>query len=132
MVLRGSKVRPESSLDDSEDAVHRARSYLRQVNAAIRQADDERTNDLKKALGNIERRESHGERVSPDELHNIVRVLVEKIDALEQRRDDAEIRLKETEENMRATILQLVAGGQFLFLFLKQLVLMIVRLSLFF
>ena len=109
MVLRGSKVRPESTLEDSEAAVERARAYLRQAQANLRAA--KKTDDLKEALASIHRRESHGEQVSPNELQNIVRVLVEKIDALEEKERQGQVQVVQAERQVRDTLYQLGAGG---------------------
>jgi solute carrier family 25 phosphate transporter 23/24/25/41 len=109
MVLRGSKVRPESTLEDSEAAVERARDYLRQAQANLRAAT--KTDDLKEALASIHRRESHGEQVSPNELQDIVRVLVEKIDALEETERQGQRQVHQAERQVRDTLYQLAAGG---------------------
>jgi solute carrier family 25 phosphate transporter 23/24/25/41 len=109
MVLRGSKVRPESTLEDSEAAVERARDYLRQAQANLRAA--KKTDDLKEALASIHRRESHGEQVSPNELQDIVRVLVEKIDALEETERQGQRQVHQAERQVRDTLYQLAAGG---------------------
>ena len=109
MVLRGSKVRPESTLADSEAAVERARDYLRQAQAKLRAA--KKTDNLKEALASIHRRESHGEQVSPKELQDIVRVLVEKIDALEETERQGQMQVHQAERQVRDTLYQLAAGG---------------------
>jgi solute carrier family 25 (mitochondrial phosphate transporter), member 23/24/25/41 len=109
MVLRGSKVRPESTLEDSEAAVTRARAYLRQAQRDLKQAQN--TQNLKRALTSIERRESSGEKVSPDELKDIVRVLLEKLDALEENEKIGKQQVIDAERRMRDTVLQLAAGG---------------------
>jgi solute carrier family 25 phosphate transporter 23/24/25/41 len=109
MVLRGSKVRPESTIEDSEAAVTRAREYLRQAQANLRAA--KKTDELKEALASIHRRESLGEKVSPTELQDIVRVLVEKIDTLEERERYGKQQVKQAEQQVKDTFYQLAAGG---------------------
>ena len=109
MVLRGSKVRPESTLEDSEAAAERALDYLRQAQANLRAA--KKTDDLKEALASIHRRESHGEQVSPNELQDIVRVLVEKIDALEETERQGQRQVRQAERRVRDMLYQLAAGG---------------------
>ena len=109
MVLRGSKVRPESTIEDSEAAVTRARAYLRQAQSELRQA--QKTDTLKKQLISIERRESTGEKVSTDELKDIVRVLVEKLDHLEENERIGQQKVQDAERRVRETFLQLAAGG---------------------
>ena len=82
MVLRGSKIRPESTLEDASAAVERARDFLRQTREQLHLV--QAGTDLKSALSDIKRRKSLGEPVSPEELENIVRLLLDKIDALER------------------------------------------------
>lgn len=52
-----------------------------------------------------------GEYVDPKELHEIVRLLLEKIDSLEQAERDGKERVMRAEKNVQNTILQLASGG---------------------
>ena len=109
MVLRGSKIRPESTLEDANAAVARARDFLRQTREQLRTAQTGAA--LKGALSDIKRRESLGEHVDPQELENIVRLLLDKIDALERAEIEGQQRVDKAERGVRNTLLQLASGG---------------------
>ena len=109
MVLRGSKIRPESTLDDAHDAVRRARQYLKQTRSELASARS--SAPFREALGALERRESHGEKVDVDELRDIVRLLVARIDALEDAEREGLERVARAERRVRETMLQLACGG---------------------
>jgi solute carrier family 25 phosphate transporter 23/24/25/41 len=67
--------------------------------------------ELEGALVEIKRRESLGEHVEAQELENIVRVLLDKIDALEQAEEEGQRRVHRAERGLRDTMLQLACGG---------------------
>ena len=109
MVLRGSKIRPESTLEDASAAVERARDFLRQTREQLNLVQS--GSDLKSALSDIKRRKSLGEPVSPEELENIVRLLLDKIDALERAELEGQRRVITAEKGVRDTLTQLACGG---------------------
>ncbi len=109
MVLRGSRIRPESTLDDAQDAVRRARQYLKQTRSELASARS--SAPFREALGALERRESHGEKVDVDELRDIVRLLVARIDALEDAERKGLEQVAAAERQVRETLLQLACGG---------------------
>ena len=109
VVLRGSKIRPESTLDDANAAVARARDFLRQTRKELRSA--QAGDALKGALTEIKRRESVGEHVDPQELQDIVRLLVDRIEALERAEIEGQRRVEKAEREVRNTLLQLACGG---------------------
>ena len=65
MVLRGSKIKPDSSLQEASLAVERANAYLNQAERDLQRSEKAVTEKLR----SIERRVSEGkERVEQEEL----------------------------------------------------------------
>ena len=81
MVLRGSKTRPDTSLEDAQQAIARANKYLRQTRRELQKAKNDGYNTLRK----IERRDSDGTSVVTRELTEILRVLLETIKKHEEK-----------------------------------------------
>ena len=107
MVLRGSKTRPDTSLEDAQQAIARANKYLRQTRRELQKAKNEGYNTLRK----IERRDSDGTSVvTKEELTEILRVLLETIKKHEEKEMKAQTAMQQARDNFRTTILQLFSG----------------------
>ena len=108
MVLRGSKTRPDTSLEDAQQAIARANKYLRQTRRELQKAKNEGYNTLRK----IERRDSDGTSVvTKEELTEILRILLETIKKHEEKEMKAQTAMQQARDNFRTTILQLFSGG---------------------
>ena len=76
MVLRGSKIKPDDSLEDAQLAIKRANKYLRQTRKELEKAKNVGIDTLK----TIERKDSDGTSiVTKEELTEILGVLLDTI-----------------------------------------------------
>ena len=108
MVLSGSKVKPDSSIQECSLAVKRANAYLKQTKKALERSEKTVTERLKA----IERRDSEGnEKVSQEELLHIIRILVTNVQGNERAKREAEIAVANARDNFRRTVLQFLSGG---------------------
>ena len=108
MVLRGSKIKPDDSLEDAQLAIKRANKYLRQTRKELEKAKNVGIDTLK----TIERKDSDGTSiVTKEELTDILGVLLDTIRKQEEEKRRAEIAVRNANENLRKTLLQLLCGG---------------------
>ncbi len=108
MVLRGSKIKPDDSLEDAQLAIKRANKYLRQTRKELEKAKNVGIDTLK----TIERKDSDGTSiVTKEELTDILGVLLDTIRKQEEEKSRAEIAVRNANENLRKTLLQLLCGG---------------------
>jgi solute carrier family 25 (mitochondrial phosphate transporter), member 23/24/25/41 len=108
MVLRGSKIKPDDSLEDAQLAIKRANKYLRQTRKELEKAKNVGIDTLK----TIERKDSDGTSiVTKEELTEILGVLLDTIRKQEEEKRIAEIAVRNANENLRKTLLQLLCGG---------------------
>ena len=108
MVLRGSKIKPDDSLEDAQLAIKRANKYLRQTRKELEKAKNVGIDTLK----TIERKDSDGTSiVTKEELTDILGVLLDTIRKQEEEKRIAEIAVRNANENLRKTLLQLLCGG---------------------
>ena len=108
MVLSGSKVKPDSSIQECSLAVKRANAYLKQTKKALERSEKTVT----ERLTAIERRDSEGnEKVSQEELLHIIRILVTNVQGNERAKREAEIAVANARDNFRRTVLQFLSGG---------------------
>ena len=108
MVLRGSKIKPDDSLEDAQLAIKRANKYLRQTRKELEKAKNVGIDTLK----TIERKDSDGTSiVTKEELTEILGVLLDTIRKQEEEKRRAEIAVRNANENLRKTLLQLLCGG---------------------
>ena len=108
MVLRGSKIKPDDSLEDAQLAIKRANKYLRQTRKELEKAKNVGIDTLK----TIERKDSDGTSiVTKEELTDILGVLLDTIRKQEEEKRIAEIAVINANENLRKTLLQLLCGG---------------------
>lgn len=108
MVLRGSKIKPDETLEDAQLAMRRAEKYLRQTKKELEKAKNVGLDTLK----TVERRDSDGTSiVTKEELTNILSVLLDTIRKQEEEKKKAELAVVDANKNFRKTILQLICGG---------------------
>ena len=108
MVLRGSKIKPDETLEDTQLAMRRAEKYLRQTKQELEKAKNVGFDTLK----TIERRDSDGTNVvTKEELTEILSVLLDTIRKQEEEKQKAELAVLDANKNFRKTILQLICGG---------------------
>ena len=109
MVLRGSKIRPESTYDDATEAVARANAYLAQMRRERRAVEE--TAEWKQAKETLVRHDSRRETVDSEELYHIIRVLVERIEKMDDAEDRAEEELAAAQSRIQTVLRQLACGG---------------------
>ena len=101
MVQRGSKIRPDATLADAQLAVRRAHDYLEQKKQELARVRTD-SRDL------LQRRESGVvASVDDEELEVIIRLLIAKIDAVEE----AQLSARNASDAVLKTVQQLACGG---------------------
>lgn len=102
MVLRGSKISPETSLQDAEEAIRAAQEKLDNVKKELARAQSQTFNTLSDdVLLTMDR----------DKLISTVQELRDRVKFLEREAEHAESMYEETKQKMQETLTQFACGG---------------------
>ncbi|ETO24746.1 WD repeat domain protein, partial [Reticulomyxa filosa] len=122
MVLRGSETHPQYDLFEVAQAIETARQYLKETERETKEVEHElveviheEMSHLRKEVGNktnmAQNTISNKPLQIPKDLTNAIRILVDRLEVLEQKHSEAEKMLVTYRQEFQITCLQLLCGG---------------------